>query len=217
MVGGAFIGAVGWSASCALEPAGMPCDVTNLWGAGIGVASWLALVVIWSVAWAAPRSIARQALARATTAESSLAGVQAELAALKDRRARNKSIRERLAELVTAGDQAWNAASVAYQLWKSEQPPISYVPGSVKLGPASAVPEWWRDVEEWLSEVEGYLAQTPELGAAYVDLFRAQEGSLSEVPKGKAPLSTENRTQQDMKLIRLKQDKLRQFMDEFKG
>jgi hypothetical protein len=75
------------------------------------------------------------------------------------------------------------------------------------------MPEWCRVVEEWLSEVEDYLAATAEFGESEAALFRAQEAALEPTPRGKAPLSTEVRTQQAMQLIRLKQHRLRGFRE----
>ena len=115
---------------------------------------------------------------------------------------RKEQIRMRLAELILDGDQAWNAASTAHQVWEKNQLRGVEVP----------IPEWWKAVRRWLDEVEAFLVTTREFGEGEATLFRAQEPSL-ETPPGKAPLSIEVRTQQDMQLIRLKQDKLRRLRE----
>jgi len=90
---------------------------------------------------------------------------------LGDDIARRQVIRDRLAHLILEGDQAWNAASIAYQIWKTEQGPLVSC-GLPAKQPASlsTVPEWWKEVDRWLTAVENCLAETPELGQASAGL-----------------------------------------------
>jgi hypothetical protein len=151
-------------------------------------AAWISVsVVLMLVFWAAVR-------------------LQGQVIHLTNLGARRREIRERLAALIVDGDQAWNAASIAYQVWKKAQ-------GQSDLGPG---PEWSKSVSGWLTDAEHFLAGAPEMGMSYADVFRAQEPTLLDKPKRGAPLSTENRTQEAMALVRLKQEKLKEFMKDFK-
>lgn len=171
----------------------------------------MALAFLWYWLVRAPREVATDAVARAKAAED-------ELAELKDRRAQNRTTRERLAELIERGDEAWNVAHMAHEVDENNNPPTAAAVNPGFLGgppewPQTPIPEWWKDVQAWLDEVETYLAG---LGEEYIRLFRSHEDAVvSARPEGPR-LSTRVRTEADMTLIRLKQDKLREFMKDFK-
>jgi hypothetical protein len=184
-----------------------PCDVrTPLWTVLIAV-GWLVLVLLFQWAFLAPRRIA--ALAQSANQE---------LAEKLERSRRKREIREGLADLYRKGDQAWNAASMESQLWERDEKQRAAAVRHNQTPPQpSFVYESWKTIGRWLDEVEQYLRSVPELGQSYVDLFTAQEPTLLAERSSKRPrFSTGVSTQTNMKLVRLKQEKLKSFMNDFR-
>lgn len=203
---------------CDLQPTGQPCNVRAPLITAVVFVAWLILFSLWAWIWRAPRSVANQALKAKMQALGELASIRAELDATIERSARRRRVREELSSLIIHGDQAWNATCGAFQLWQSEQvDPLRTLGGPAERRggslPRSNVPEWWKDVGRWITEVETYLFQTPELGQSYRDLFRAQD--MDTNPKPGMP-DRGRRLKHDMEFIRVKQARLREFMQEFK-
>lgn len=206
LVVGVALGLVVGAIDCGSAPKGTKCDVRTPLITVAVFGAWLILVVLWNVIVRAPRDVARANLLRARSAEATLT-------ALEEPRSRNRAIRDQLAAFIASGDRAWNAAWFAHEIWKKEN---RYSPGDATAPRPPAIPDWSPAVLGWVAEVGAFLSVTPELGSSHATLFGAQEADLGPGPNPEHPLSVENRTEQDMQLIRLKQKHLRGFIQDLK-